>query len=180
MDKKFFKKCIQQEVLATYQKAKGRLTLFDRYWCKHLSPETNAVYLMRKKQYYESRGGVYRFFARFCHIKLMRRYGIHLTEGTTIGLGLRVAHPSSIQITLCNIGENFTIYQNCTIGQKKPNSGLFPTIGNNVTMFAGSMIIGKVLVGDNVVLGANSTLIHDASEAGVYIGSPAKLLKREN
>ena len=164
---------------APYKKAKGKITLFGKYWCKHLSPESNAVYLMRKKQYYESKGKFYKLLARFCHVKLMRRYGIHLTEGTTIGLGLRIAHPSSIQITLCNIGDNFTIYQNCTIGQKRPHSGLFPTIGNNVTMFAGSMIIGDVKVADNVVLGANSTLLSDAEKAGVYVGTPARLISAD-
>ena len=134
------------------------------------------MYLIRKKQYLETGGRIKRFVSRFYHVKLMRRYGIHITEGTKIGIGLRIAHPSGIQITLCNIGENFTIYQNCTIGQKRPNSGLFPTIGNNVTMFAGSMIIGEVKVADNVILGANSTLISDAEKAGVYVGTPAKLI----
>ena len=176
MDKKFFKQCVKEEVYSAYKKAKGRLTLFDKLWCKYVSPETNALYLIRKKEFLESGGKIKRFFSRFYHAKLMRRYGIHITEGTTIGLGLRVAHPSSIQITLCNIGENFTVYQNCTIGQKRPNSGLFPTIGNNVVMFAGSMIIGDVKVADNVVLGANSTLLSDAKTAGVYVGTPARLI----
>lgn len=180
MDKKFFKQCLKTEVYGQYKKAKGRLNLFDRIWCKYISPETNAVYLIRKKQLLESGGRVKRFFSRFCHAKLMRRYGIHITEGTTIGLGLRIAHPSSITITLCNIGENFTVYQNCTIGQKRPHSGLFPTIGNNVIMFAGSMIIGDVNVADSVVLGANSTLLSDAVEAGVYVGTPANLIADKN
>ena len=180
MDKKFFKQCVKEEVYATYKKAKGRLTLLDRIWLKHISPETNAVYLIRKKQLYESGGAIKRFLSRLYHAKLMRRYGIHITEGTTIGLGLRIAHPSGITITLCQIGDNFTVYQNCTIGQKRPNSGLFPTIGNNVIMFAGSMIIGQVNVADNVVLGANSTLLSDAPVSGIYVGTPAKLSGRKD
>lgn len=176
MDRKFFKQCIREEIYATYKRSKGRLMLFDKVWLKYVSPETNALYLIRKKEFLESGGKIKRLFSRFYHVKLMRRYGIHITEGVSIGLGLRVAHPSSIQITLCSIGNNFTIYQNCTIGQKKPNSGLFPTIGNNVVMFAGSMIIGNVKVADNVVLGANSTLLSDAETSGIYVGTPAKLL----
>ena len=180
MDKKTYKECIRREVYAEYKKSKGRLTAFDKIWCRYISPELNAVYLIRKKQYLESGSKLRRARSRFLHAKLMRRYGIHITEGTVIGVGLRVAHPTSIVVTLCKIGDNFTIYQNCTIGQKAYKTGLFPTIGNNVTMYSGSSVIGKVNVGDNVTLGANSLLITDAESGGVYVGSPARLISKTN
>ncbi len=181
MTKKELKEYLDCEVYGAYREAKGRLNIFDKIWCKYISPERNAVYLIRKKQYLEnssSKGG--KILSRLYHAKLMRRYGIHITEGTKIGKGLRVAHPTGIVITLCTIGDNFTIYQNCTIGQKKYQSGLFPTIGNNVTMYAGSQIIGNVNVADNVVIGANATLLNDADESGIYVGTPAKIIKKEN
>ena len=53
---------------------------------------------------------------------------------------------------------------------------MIPHIGNNVSMYAGSYIIGNVTVADNVVIGAHSCLVKDALEAGVYIGLPAKKL----
>lgn len=178
MTKKEFKDLIEFEIYRPYREAKGRLTLFDRFWCKHLSPELNALFLIRKKQYLESlRGGINRICSRILHIKLMRKYGIHITPGTTIGRGLRIAHPTSIVITLCKIGNNFTIYQGCTIGQKYWKSGKYPEIGNDVTMYANSSIIGDVKIADGVILGANSLLIKDANEKGCYVGSPAKLLK---
>ncbi len=182
MDKKFYKRCIQTEVYGQYRQSKKRLNLFDKIWCKYISPELNALYLIRKKQYLEEkRGGVARVLSRFYHVKLMRRYGIHITPGTKIGIGLRIAHPSSIIVTLCNIGDNFTIYQNCTIGQKKWKSGLFPTIGNNVTMYSGSAIIGNVTVANGVTIGANATLLKDADvENGVYCGTPAKNIELLN
>lgn len=46
------------------------------------------------------------------------------------------------------IGSNFTIHQNCTIGDRK---GGRPTIGDNVVMYAGLMVLGKISV-DRVVL----------------------------
>ncbi|MBQ8620802.1 MAG: serine acetyltransferase [Oscillospiraceae bacterium] len=146
-------------------------------WCRYLNPELNAVYLIRRKQFLESRGRLGKLFSRFCHVVLMRRYGIHITQGTVIGKGLRIAHPTSIVVTHCEIGENFTIYQNCTIGQKKWKSGEYPTLGNHVTMYAGSCIIGAVKVADDVVLGANSILLQDADQAGVYVGTPARRIE---
>lgn len=174
MDKKTLKEYLEAEIFAEYRKSKNRLNLFDKLWIKYLSPEANAIYLIRKKQYYEELGGIGRILARFYHVKLMRRYGIHITEGTKIGKGLRIAHPTGIVVTLCNIGENFTIYQNCTIGQKFWKSGMFPTIGNHVTMYANSTIIGAVTVEDNVTIGAGAVLLSDASEGGTYCGAPAK------
>lgn len=94
-------------------------------------------------------------------------------------MGLRIYHPTSIVLTNAIIGENFTIFQNCTVGQKyggKQGYGMIPHIGNNVSMYAGSSIIGNVTVADNVVIGAHSCLVKDALEAGVYIGLPAKKL----
>lgn len=81
-------------------------------------------------------------------------------------------------LTNATIGDNFTIFQNCTIGQKyagKRGYGLVPHIGNNCSMYAGSSIIGNVKVTDGVIIGAHSCLLGDAIESGIYIGTPAKL-----
>lgn len=177
MTRREFKELLEFEVYRPYREAKGRLSLFDKFWCKYLSPESNALFLIRKKQCLESLGRINRVRSRIIHAKLMRKYGIHITPGTIIGRGLRIAHPTSIVITLCKIGDNFTIYQGCTIGQKYWKSGRYPEIGNNVVMYANSSIIGDVKVADDVILGANSLLIKDANEKGVYVGSPAKIHK---
>lgn len=123
MDKAFYKLCIEKEVFDPYKNSKGKLNIIDRIWCKYISPESNSIYLVRKKQYYESRGGICRIYSRLIHAKLIRRYGIHITEGTNIDLGLRIAHPVGIVITKCSIGKNFQIYQNSTIGQKTRAGG---------------------------------------------------------
>jgi serine O-acetyltransferase len=178
MDRKEMNECLECEILAPYRESKKRLNIIDKIWVKHISPESNAIYLIRRKQYMEGKGRFGRVLSRLYHAKLMRRYGIHITEGTKIGKGLRIAHPTSIVVTLCEIGENFTVYQNCTIGQKKWKSGRFPTIGNNVTMYAHSGIIGDVKVTDNVTLGAGAILLHDAMESGNYCGIPDKRIDK--
>lgn len=179
MDKKSFKQYVDYEIFRPYRESKKRMSIFDKIWCKYFNPELNAVYLIRKKQLLESGGKISKILSRFYHVKLMRRYGIHITPGTVIGKGLRIAHPTSIVVTLCTIGENFTIYQNCTIGQKFWKSEQFPTIGDNVTMYAGSSIIGAVKISDGVTLGANSLLLKDTS-TGVYCGSPAMRISPKN
>ena len=50
------------------------------------------------------------------------------------------------------------------------------TIGNNVFVGADSVILPGVTVGDNVIIGANSTVTHDIPSGSVAAGSPAKVI----
>ncbi|MCQ2468647.1 MAG: acyltransferase [Ruminococcus sp.] len=48
------------------------------------------------------------------------------------------------------------------------------TIGNNVFIGADSVVLPNVHIGDNVIVGANSTVTRDLESGFVYAGSPAK------
>lgn len=48
------------------------------------------------------------------------------------------------------------------------------TIGDNVFVGAGTTILLNVTIGNNVIIGANSTVTHDIPDNSVYAGSPAK------
>lgn len=50
------------------------------------------------------------------------------------------------------------------------------TIGNNVFIGAESVVLPGVTIGDNVVIGANSTVTHDIPENSVAVGSPARVI----
>lgn len=51
-----------------------------------------------------------------------------------------------------------------------------PKIGNNVTIFANSVIIGPVSIGDNVVIGAGSVVVKNVPDNVIVGGNPAKIL----
>ena len=50
------------------------------------------------------------------------------------------------------------------------------TIGNNVFVGAESVILPGVTVGDNVIIGANSTVTRDIPSGSVAAGSPARVI----
>lgn len=52
-----------------------------------------------------------------------------------------------------------------------------PVIGDNVQISIGSKILGPVHIGDNVVIGANSTVLKDIPSNCVAVGSPARIIK---
>ena len=50
------------------------------------------------------------------------------------------------------------------------------TIGNNVFIGAESVVLPGVTIGNNVIVGANSTVTHDVPDNTVVVGSPARVL----
>jgi maltose O-acetyltransferase len=50
------------------------------------------------------------------------------------------------------------------------------TIGNNVFIGAESVVLPGVTIGNNVIVGANSTVTHDVPDGVVVAGSPAKVI----
>lgn len=50
------------------------------------------------------------------------------------------------------------------------------TIGDNVFIGAESVVLPGVTIGSNVIIGANSTVTHDIPENSVAVGSPARVI----
>ena len=50
------------------------------------------------------------------------------------------------------------------------------TIGDNVFIGAESVVLPGVNIGSNVIIGANSTVTHDIPENSVAVGSPARVI----
>lgn len=179
MDFIFYQKCVENEVYFPYVKP----NIIQKIWCRYIRPESNAVYIVRKIQLYNSsKLKVANLYSKFLEIRLMKKYGIWVHPQASIDIGFRIYHPHGIFITNVKIGKNFTVFQNCTLGVKK--IGEFdrkkcPEIGDNVIMYANSSIVGSVVVASNSEIGANSCLVNNSLEAGIYVGSPAKLIKRK-
>ena len=83
--------------------------------------------------------------------------------------GVLIEHGYSSIIVANKIGENFFFHQNCTVGH---NHGGKPTIGNNVTLFAGAVVAGPIIIGDNVKIGANALVLQDIPDNSIVYGNP--------
>ncbi|GGH37850.1 transferase [Mangrovimonas yunxiaonensis] len=90
-------------------------------------------------------------------------------------------HPMGIVIGYkVKIGKECKIYHNVTIGTKETQdfkNGHYPNIGDRVTIYPNSIIIGDISIGDNVVIGAGSVVLNDIPSNSIAIGSPAKIVK---
>ncbi|KAF3306232.1 MULTISPECIES: serine O-acetyltransferase EpsC [Lactobacillales] len=106
---------------------------------------------------------------------------IEISPGANLGNNVIISHGIGTVIGINSvIGDNVLIRQNVTIGQKG-NSHLlhdeYPTIENNVSIGAGTVILGKVNVGENVIIGANSVVTKDVPNNSVIAGVPFKIIK---
>ena len=50
------------------------------------------------------------------------------------------------------------------------------SIGNNVFIGAESVVLPGVTIGDNVIIGANSTVTHDIPAGSMAVGTPARVI----
>jgi len=56
-------------------------------------------------------------------------------------------------------------------------NGKRPTIGNNVSIYTGAIVIGDINIGDNSSIGAGSVVVKDVPDNAVVVGNPAKVVK---
>ena len=91
---------------------------------------------------------------------------------------MKFCHFSSIVFAQgVKIGRYCSIHQDVTIGRifAGPKAGV-PTLGDFVIVFPGAKVVGNIKIGNNVVIGANSTVLNDVPDNCVVVGSPAKII----
>lgn len=86
--------------------------------------------------------------------------------------GFYVVHGQGTVIGSRNvIGKGFKIHQGCTIGHKKNGGGEGNVIGDNVTMYCNSSIIGELNIGDDVIIGAHVMVTKDCDAKKIIIST---------
>ena len=88
------------------------------------------------------------------------------------GGGLYIQHGFATIIAAEEIGENFWVNQQVTIGYK---NGKAPVIKDNVSVFAGAIIIGGITVDSDSKIGAGATVVDDVPANAVVISPKANI-----
>ncbi len=122
------------------------------------------------------------FLARWYSQRTVRKTGIEIHPGATIGKGLFIDHGYGVVIgETAIVGDNVTLYQGVTLGGTgKEHGKRHPTIGNNVMISAGAKVIGSFTVGENSKIGAGSVVLSEVPPNSTVVGVPGRVVKRDN
>jgi len=74
-------------------------------------------------------------------------------------------------------GSGVVVEHQVTIGAEKNQS---PRLGDNVFIGAGAKVIGPVVIGNRVRIGANAVILIDLPDGATAVGIPGRVVKIEN
>lgn len=109
--------------------------------------------------------------ASYYSYKIYKRYGCEISPNAEIGKNLVLPHPVGVVIgDGVRIGDNCVIYQNVTLGRKNRDIAEYPTVGDNVTIYCNSILIGNINIGNNSIVGCNSVVMKSIKENSKCVG----------
>jgi len=117
----------------------------------------------------------FKIFYLALKIPLELTFGIDISTNADIGPGLYIGHFGGIFMH-CDAGRNLSIGQDVTLGFKGAGrSNGWPTLGNDVYIGTGAKIIGKVTLGDGVIVGANTVVTKDVPARTRVVGAAVRM-----
>lgn len=99
-----------------------------------------------------------------------------------IGGGLFINHPYGITLNPeVVIGNKVMLHKGVTIGQENRGTRKgCPTIGNRVCICTNATIVGKIKIGDDVIIAPNAYVNRDIPDHSIVIGNPCIVKYKEN
>jgi serine O-acetyltransferase len=105
--------------------------------------------------------------------------GIELPCEVEIGRNFVIDHFGGIVVSgYARFGNDCRIRNGVVVGLARVDDPVAPVIGNNVDIGAGAKLLGRITVGDNVVIGANAVVVRDVPPNSVAVGVPAVVRAR--
>lgn len=106
--------------------------------------------------------------------------GVEIHPGATIGRRFFIDHGMGVVIgETSEIGDDVLLYQGVVLGgtthEKKKRH---PTIGNNVVIGAGAILLGDIVIGDEARVGAGSVVVTSLEPRTTAVGVPARVVRR--
>ena len=146
-----------------------------------LYPGLHALMLHRLAHWFWVRG--LRWLGRFTSQFSRWLTGIEIHPGAKIGNGVFIDHGMGVVIgETAEVGDGCTIYQGVSLGGTSLYKGVkrHPTLGRNVVVSAGAMVLGGFTVGDNAKIGSNAVVIKPVPEGATAVGIPARIIQAED
>lgn len=164
-----------QADLYRYGKLTGLFGLMKGWF----DPGFRYVYLFRKVQgnkKWTFKGLYYRFLKR-----VLAYHGYQINPEAIIAGGFQLYHKGTVVIGPVNIGRNCCVSHNVTIGRSYKEGQIGrPTIGDYVWIGTGAVLVGKIKIGNDVLIAPNCFVNFDVPDNSLVIGNPGKIIHKIN
>ena len=152
--------------------ARSSLEIFFLY------PGVKAIRMYRRAHKHYLKGHYFR--ARLISQRAVKKTGIEIHPGATIGRRLVIDHGTGIVIgETAEIGDDCLLYQGVTLGGTGKDVGKrHPTLGNNVMVSAGAKVLGPFKIGDNSRVAAGAVVLEEVPPNSTVVGVPAHVVRQ--
>lgn len=144
-------------------------------------PQIKIVIRKRKIDYYRNRSNILCTYHKVVIARYKTKYGVDLPARLNLGNGFIIEHINGIVINpLVSIGDNCNIYNGVTIGlEKRGKRKGVPTIENEVWIGANACIVGKINIGNNVLIAPGAYVNFDVPDNSIVVGNPGKVIHND-
>ena len=110
------------------------------------------------------------------------KYGFEISANAQIGEGFYLSdHCGPVVIGPVKIGKYCNICHCVTIGRAYKDGKIGrPTIDDYVWIGTGSVLVGNISIGKNVLIAPNTFVNFNVPDNSLVIGNPAKIIQRDN
>ena len=107
--------------------------------------------------------------------------GIEIHPGAKIGRRFFIDHGMGVVIgETVIVGDDVLLYQGVTLGGTGKEQGKrHPTLKNNIVVGSGAKILGNIIIGDNVRVGAGSVVICNVPNDSTVVGIPGRIVMQK-
>lgn len=157
-------------------------TLLRADYIRYSSTSEMPKFQKWMRKYQETNNRIVRGIYKVLFVYQRKRNCIEISADSDIGGGLYIGHPYCITINPQSvIGENCNIHKGVTIGQENRGTRKgVPIIGNRVWIGVNATVIGKITIGNDVLIAPNSYVNFDVPPHSIVIGNPGNVIFREN
>lgn len=168
-------KCLQilkEDIETVFKKDPAAKNVLEVILCY---PGLHAIWLHRIAHWFYKR----KLFLIARIISHINRFltGIEIHPGAKIGRRFFIDHGMGVVIgETTEIGDDVLIYQGVVLGGVSLSKGKrHPTVGNNVVIGAGAIVLGNIKIGDNARIGAGSVVLRDVPTGATVVGVPGRV-----
>ncbi len=165
---------MREDIQTVFSKDPAARTLPEVLTCY---PGLHALWAHRMAHWLWKRG--HTFSARlFSHLSRFLT-GIEIHPGAGIGRRVFIDHGMGVVIgETTEIGDDVLVYKGVVLGGTSlEKQKRHPTIGNHVVLGTGATVLGPVMIGDGVRIGAGSVVIDSVPPGSTVVGVPGRVVQ---